>query len=183
MKEWHFYVINGNDGCLDLMEDRIAKRFKKLLKNTTTDLELGLQPMITKGEREMLIKIVDCKNRKAIEILLAIFYSQENMDPLCRYIRLAFGMIAELWSSRLLFKSDHNESWFCMHVYSAVFGNAFIYDNKFISKRADCYLNITKEFEDINNPHVDFILRTINDDSDYLSAKEKPGFKGVKNDI
>ncbi|KAI8076928.1 hypothetical protein BDF21DRAFT_464133 [Thamnidium elegans] len=173
----------GNDGYLDLMEDRIAGRFKKCLKETTNDLELGLQPMITKGEREMLMKIADCKSRKDIEKLLAIFYSQENMDPLCRYIRLAFGTIAELWSSRLLLKSDHNESWFRMHVYSAVFDNAFIYDDKFTSKRADCYSNITKEFEDINNQRVDFILRSINDDNDYLSAEEKPGLKGVKSDI
>lgn len=120
------------------------------------------------------------RHRKDIEKLLAIFYSQENMDPLCRYIRLAFGTIAELWSSCLLLKSDHNESWFRMHVYSVVFDNAFIYDDKLTSKRADCYSNITKEFEDINNQRVDFILRSINDDNDYLSAEEKPGLKGVK---
>lgn len=100
--------------------------------------------MITKGEREMLMKIADCKSRKDIEKLLAIFYSQENMDPLCRYIRLAFGIIAELWSLHLLLKSDHNESWFRMHAYSAVFDNAFIYDDKFTSKRADFYSNIAK---------------------------------------
>ncbi|KAG2216060.1 hypothetical protein INT45_012961 [Circinella minor] len=107
------------------------------------------------GEREMLIKIADCKSRNDIGKLLAIFYPQENMDPLYRYIRLAF----------------------------AIFDNAFIYDDKFTSKRADCYSNITKKFEDINNQHVDFILRSINDNSDYLSAEEKPGFKGVKNYI
>lgn len=70
-----------------------------------------------------------------------------------------------------------------MHAYSAVFDNAFIYDDKFTSKRADCYSNITEEFEDINNQRVDFILRSINDNNDYLSAEEKPDLKSVKSDI
>ncbi|KAI8326728.1 hypothetical protein EDC96DRAFT_613066 [Choanephora cucurbitarum] len=49
--------------------------------------------------------------------------------------------------------------------------------------RADCYSNIIKEFEDVNNQRVDFILRNINDDDDYFSAEEKPTLKGVKNDL
>ncbi|KAI9244786.1 hypothetical protein EDC94DRAFT_688877 [Helicostylum pulchrum] len=59
----------GNGGYLDLTEDRIARRFKKCLKETTYDLELGLQPMITKGEKEMLMKIADCKSREDIETM------------------------------------------------------------------------------------------------------------------
>ncbi|CAO3645412.1 unnamed protein product [Mucor hiemalis] len=118
-----------------------------------------------------------------INNLLAIFYADITMDPLCRYIRLALATVAELWSSHLLLKPDHNESWFRTHIYSAVFDNAFIYDNKFTSKRADCYSNITKEFDDVDNQRVDFILRNINDDNDYLSSEEKPSLKGVKSDM
>lgn len=59
----------GNGGYLDLTEDRIARRFKKCLKETTYDLELGLQPMITKGEKEMLMKIADFKSREDIETM------------------------------------------------------------------------------------------------------------------
>lgn len=58
-----------------------------------------------------------------------------------------------------------------------------MYDDKFTSKRADCYSNLTKEFEDVDNQRVDFILRSINDDNDYLSAEEKPSLKGVKGDM
>ncbi|KAI9486104.1 MAG: hypothetical protein EXX96DRAFT_592921 [Benjaminiella poitrasii] len=83
------------------------------------------------------------------------------MDPLSRYIRLAFAT-------------------FCIRVYSAVFDNAFVYDDKFTTKRAHCYSNITKEFEDVDNQLVDFILRNINDDNDYLLAEEKPNLKGVR---
>ncbi|KAI7898814.1 uncharacterized protein BX663DRAFT_489759 [Cokeromyces recurvatus] len=170
----------GVDGCLDLMEDKVANRFKRYLKESIADLKLNLQPMITKKEREMLMNIAECKSRMDTDSLLASFYAQKNMDPLCRYIRLAFATVAELWSSSLLLKADHNESWFRIHVYSAVFDNAFIYDDKFTTKRTDCYSNITKEFEDVDNQRVDFILRNINDDNDYLSTEEKPNLKEGK---
>ncbi|KAI9256288.1 hypothetical protein EDC94DRAFT_493886, partial [Helicostylum pulchrum] len=105
------------------------------------------------------------------------------MDSTCRYLRLALSTVAELWFSGLLLKNDHNEDWFRSHVYSAVFDNAFSYDAKFISKRTDCYSDITKEFKDVDNQRVDFVLRNINDDSDYLSTEEKPSLKGVKGDM
>ncbi|CEI95844.1 hypothetical protein RMCBS344292_10021 [Rhizopus microsporus] len=38
-------------------------------------------------------------------------------------------------------------------------------------------------FDDIANQRVDFILRNLNNDTDYLSAEEKLGLKGVKKDI
>ncbi|RCH94357.1 hypothetical protein CU098_008516, partial [Rhizopus stolonifer] len=69
------------------------------------------------------------------------------------------------------------------HVYDPVFDNAFIYDKTFITKRADCIPNITREFDDIANQCVDFILSNLNDDTDYLLAEEKPEFNGVKKDI
>ncbi|GAA5817048.1 hypothetical protein MFLAVUS_010584 [Mucor flavus] len=47
----------------------------------------------------------------------------------------------------------------CKHVYGPVFDNAFIYDKNFITKRADCISNITKEFDDIANQRISFILR------------------------
>lgn len=110
------------------------------LKDITDRLKLRVQPTTTKKEREMLMKIAECKSQKDIDKLLAIFYTQQNMDPMCRYIRLAFATAAELWSSRLLLRIDHNEPWFRTHAYLAVFDNAFIYDDKFTSKRADYYI-------------------------------------------
>ncbi|EIE81154.1 hypothetical protein RO3G_05859 [Rhizopus delemar RA 99-880] len=106
-----------------------------------------------------------------------------HMNPMCRYIRLALSNMVEIWSSDGLVTADHNESWYRTHVYGPVFDNAFIYDKNFITKRADCISNITKEFDDIPNQRVDFILRNLNDDTDYFSAEEKPGVKGVKKDI
>lgn len=173
----------GVDGYLDFMEAKIASSYREYVKDTAAELNLHLQPMITRKEREMLLNISECKSIHDINDLLARFYADQTMNPLCRYIRLALATVAELWSSHLLLKPDHNESWFRTHIYSAVFDNAFIYDNKFTSKRADCYSNITKEFDDVNNQRVDFILRNINDDNDYLSTEEKPSLKGVKSDL
>lgn len=85
------------------------------LKDITDRLKLRVRPTTTKTEREMLMKIAECKSQKDIDKLLAIFYTQQNMDPMCRYIRLAFATAAELWSSRLLLTTDHNESWFRTH--------------------------------------------------------------------
>ncbi|KAI8063437.1 uncharacterized protein B0P05DRAFT_555882 [Gilbertella persicaria] len=102
---------------------------------------------------------------------------------MCRYIRLATANAVELWSSRQLLKKEHNESWYRSHVYTSVWDNAFICDDYFNSKRADCYSNMTKELKNIPNQRVDFILRNINDGVDYLSVEEKPGLKGVKSDL
>ncbi|KAI9006245.1 hypothetical protein CLU79DRAFT_829783 [Phycomyces nitens] len=88
--------------------------------------------------------------------------------------------MASLWT--YILKENHNKTWFQTHVYSAVFDNAFVYDDQFTSKRADCYSNIIKEF-DVDNQRVDFILRNVNDDNDYFSAEEKPSLKGVKSDM
>lgn len=41
----------GVDGYLDLMEDKIADRFKQYLKETTDRLQLRLQPMTTKKRK------------------------------------------------------------------------------------------------------------------------------------
>jgi hypothetical protein len=40
-----------------------------------------------------------------------------------------------------------------------------------------------KEFENVDNQRVGFILRNINDDNDYLSTEEKASLKGVKSDM
>jgi hypothetical protein len=139
--------------------------------------------MTSLKERKLLVAIANCKSKKDIDDLLGELYSDKNMDPMCRCIRSALATAAELWSSPKLLKSDHNESWFRTHVYSAVWDTAFIYDDKFTTKRSDCYSNIAEEFNDVKDQRVDFIFRNVNDDLDYTSAEEKPGRKGVKVDI
>ncbi|KAI9486105.1 MAG: hypothetical protein EXX96DRAFT_626141 [Benjaminiella poitrasii] len=52
----------GVDGYLDLMEDKVANRFKQYFKESIANLELSLQPMITNKEREMLMNIAKCKS-------------------------------------------------------------------------------------------------------------------------
>jgi hypothetical protein len=105
------------------------------------------------------MKVADCKSRIDTDNLLASFYVKQNMDPMCRYITNR--------GSVLMFTRPF-------------FDNAFTYDDGFTSKSEDCYSNITKEIEDVDNQRVDDILRNINDDNDYLSTEETPSFKGVK---
>lgn len=172
----------GDHGHLDLMKVTIASRFREFLFKTMNDLNFKLQPTLTRQERDMLLEISGCTDIDSINELLCSFCANTSMDPMCRYIRLALSTIVELWSSDSLL-TEHNEPWYRTHIYGPVFDNAFIYDKDFITKRADCISNITKESGDIPNQRVDFILRNLNDDTDYLSAEEKPGLKGVKKDI
>ncbi|KAI7850411.1 hypothetical protein BDC45DRAFT_572905 [Circinella umbellata] len=174
----------GIEGNLDLMKDKIATRFHPYLPQLIRDFQLHLQPSTTRKEREMLILIAKCKSKCDLDKLLADFYTDATIiTPTCRYIRLALAISVELWSSGQLLQNDHNESWYRTHVYSAVWDNSFLHDKNFTSKRADCYSSITKEFNDAKNQRVDFILRNINDNSDYLSTEEKPTLKGIKADF
>jgi hypothetical protein len=59
----------------------------------------------------------------------------------------------------------------------------FLNDRKFNAKRAGCYSSTTKQFSNIGNQRIDFILRSINDENDYVSSEEKSGRKGVKADL
>lgn len=173
----------GEEGKFDFTSDKISKRYQPFVSGLKRELDLDLQPLATSKEREMLISISKCKNKDDIDDLLEKFYKDRNMDCMCKYIRLAFANATELWASRQLSNINHNESWFRTNVYSFIWDKIFLSDDKFISKRADCYSNTTKQFNNIDNQRVDFILRNINDNNDYVSAEEKPGRKGVKSDL
>jgi hypothetical protein len=99
---------------------KFSQRYKPHLKLLIKQLNLHLQPMTSLKERKLLVATANCKSKKDIDDLLGELYSDKNMDPMCRCIRLALATAAELWSSRKLLKSDHNESWFRTHVYLAV---------------------------------------------------------------
>jgi hypothetical protein len=69
------------------------------------------------------------------------------------------------------------------NVYSFIWERLFLIDDKSISKRVEFYSNTTKQLGDFDNQHVNFILRNISDDNDYVSVEEKSSRKGVKSDI
>ncbi|KAI8989982.1 hypothetical protein BDB01DRAFT_848087 [Pilobolus umbonatus] len=128
----------GNQGHLDLTTTTIAKRFGKSIEN----FGLKLQPTLAREERDILLEIAGCTDITSLNRLLTTLHSDIDMNPMCRYIRLALSNMFELWSSDNLITADHNES---------------------CTKRADCISNITKEFNDIANQRVDFIIRNLND--------------------
>lgn len=68
-------------------------------------------------------------------------------------------------------------------MYSFIWDRIFLLDDKFISKRADCYPNTMKQFKKMDNQRIDFILRNANDINDYISVEEKPTKNGVKSDL
>jgi hypothetical protein len=96
----------GNQGHLDLTTTTVAKRFGKSIKN----FGLKLQSTLTRKERDMLLEISRCTDITSMNNLLAKLYSDMDMNPMCRYIRLALSNMVELWSSDSLVTADHNES-------------------------------------------------------------------------
>ncbi|KAG2230990.1 hypothetical protein INT48_002769 [Thamnidium elegans] len=121
--------------------------------------------MTTPKEREMLINSSKCKTKDNIDDLLEEFFKERNLDPMCKHIRLAFATITYLWSIRQLLNINHNESWFCSSSNAPT--ATLIQQNNFVK----------------DNQRVDFILRNVDDENDYISAEEKPGRKGVKLDL
>ncbi|KAI9470530.1 MAG: hypothetical protein EXX96DRAFT_584671 [Benjaminiella poitrasii] len=164
----------GNDGTFDLGHNKIPSRFRPFMKNLRHELKLNLQPCATTTEREMLIEISMCKNKQDIDDLLEEFYKKKDLGPICKYIRQALANAADIWASKQLSNPSHNEFWFRTNVYSFLWDRQFLIDDKFISKRAECYSNTTKQLSDVENQRVDFILHDINDDNDYVSVEEKP---------
>lgn len=173
----------GNNGHLDLITTKIPRRFERHFLQIKRDLMLPLQYIATIEERDMLLSISKCEEMTQVEDLVANFYSKKDLSSNGKYIRSCLAAAQYLWESSQLLKRDHNEDWYRLHLYSNVFDKAFMNDTEFESKRSECYSNITKLFEDEQNQRVDFIFRNLNDKSDYTTAEEKPGRKGVKKDM
>ncbi|KAL7310128.1 hypothetical protein PS15m_010923 [Mucor circinelloides] len=58
----------------------------------------------------MLLDIAKCKKKEEMDTILDMFYSRKDLNPTCRYLRLATATAAELWTSRHLLSKEHNES-------------------------------------------------------------------------
>lgn len=173
----------GNNGHLDLITTKFPKRFERHLTQIKRDLMLPLQLMATTEERDILLDISKCENMTNVEDVLATLYARKDLSNSGGYLRFCLAASQALWESNQLLKSSHGEDWYRLHVYSNVFDKAFMNDTEFESKRSECYSNITKLFENEQNQRVDFIFRNLNDESDYISAEEKPGRKGVTKDL
>lgn len=57
----------GEDGNLDLMTDKIAKKFEPYLQDIKNQLKFKLQPMTTMKERQILLDIAKCKNKQDVD--------------------------------------------------------------------------------------------------------------------
>lgn len=72
---------SGDHGHLDLMDVKIANRFRKLLFKTKNDLNFKLQPTLTRQERDMLLKISECTDIDSIHQLLVHFMQIQAWTP------------------------------------------------------------------------------------------------------
>jgi hypothetical protein len=110
-------------------------------------------------------------------------YSKRNLSPTCKFIRLCLASAQPILGTDQLLKGHHGEDCYRMHLYFFVVDKAFMNYSEFKAKRSECLSSITKLFDDLPNQRIDFILRNLNDENDYLSAEEKPTVKGVKGDL
>ncbi|KAI9247109.1 hypothetical protein EDC94DRAFT_664736 [Helicostylum pulchrum] len=154
------------NGKFDFSYHKVPKRCQSFMRNLKDELNMNLLSTTTSKEREMLINIGQCQTKDEIDDLFKLFFKERNLDPMCKYIRSVL-LNVDIWETKQLF----------------IWDKVFLQDNRFISKRADCYSNTTKQFNAVNNQRVDFIWRNVNDESDYASAEEKPGRKGGRSDV
>ncbi|CAO3668324.1 unnamed protein product [Umbelopsis ramanniana] len=173
----------GDDGHLDLTTAVIPRRYRKDLEWIRRDLQLSLNPLATSDERNWLLLISRCENLAEVDNLLKEMYSKMDLTPQCKYIRLCLASVQPLFETNQLQKKHHGEDWYRLHLYSFIFDKAFKSDTEFDIKRSECLSNVTKLFNDVPGQKLDFILRDVNDDNDFLSTEEKPSLKGVKGDL
>lgn len=183
----HLTEYYGDNGVFDVQQAKIPRRFTKYFSKMKKEAGLCVQPWVTLKEREMLIKISECKNKGQIDALLAAWYLETGLSCNCRYIRFALAACSELWSTNSLLKRDHGEDWYRMHLYSNVWDKAFMDDEEFETKRSECVSQVTKTLKETDKEtklqKLDFILRDLNTDHDVVTVEEKPSLKGVKADI
>ncbi|CEP12952.1 hypothetical protein [Parasitella parasitica] len=169
----HLATYYGEDGILNLQHAKLPKRFNKYLKKMKDEAGIGVKPLVTLEERDMLVEISNCKNTSELETLLSTWF--------------ALSASVELWSTKALLNKTHGEDWYRLHVYSNVWDKAFLDDEELETKRSECVSQVTKILKeakkDVKLQRLDFILRDMNNDTDVLTVEEKTSVKGVKVDI
>ena len=94
------------------------------------------------------------------------------MFPNINYQRTAINGLLAIWRSKRL-NDANDEGWLWLNLYSFIWDRAFLFDNTFYVKRAECYSVVIRKLkennEDLAQQRVDFILRSNYDESDYLT--------------
>ncbi|KAG1322993.1 hypothetical protein G6F62_009920 [Rhizopus arrhizus] len=183
------YIMN-NSSCKNNVVDftkPIPRTFRKAVPGIVTHYKFYLESAITLLERRILVDLSLCKDENEQEKLLNILFTQTNsMTENIKYLRVAINGLFDLWRSKRL-NDSNNEGWLRSNFYSFIWDRAFLFDETFFVKRAECYSAVIKKLqgqnEDIAQQRVDFILRSNHDGSDYLTSEEKPRDEEASYDI
>ncbi|KAG1144100.1 hypothetical protein G6F37_001511 [Rhizopus arrhizus] len=113
-------------------------------------------------------------------------HTQKVLTHSVKYLRVVINGLFDLWRSKRL-NDSNDEGWLRSNFYSFIWDRAFLFDETFFVKRAECYSAVIKKLqgqnEDIAQQRVDFILRSNHDGSDYLTSEEKPTDEEASYDI
>lgn len=175
----------GDHGFLDLAVSRVPYRFRDGLKDIRSHFSIPLQPMVTLEERRALLDFAGCTSDDDVDNLLQEMFTRRNTTSNIQYIRSAIDGLQSLWKSNRL-RSKNDEGWYRQNVYSYMWDRLFLHNDTFYTKRAECLSAVIKELqgnEQVAQQRSDFILRNLNDGSDYMSSEEKPGHQDIHCDI
>ncbi|KAG1408602.1 hypothetical protein G6F58_009468 [Rhizopus delemar] len=180
----------NNSSCKNNVVDftkPIPRAFRKAVPGIVTHYKFYLESAITLPERRILVDLSLCKDENEQEKLLNILFTQTNsMTENIKYLRVAINGLFDLWRSKRL-NDSNDEGWLRSNFYSFIWDRAFLFDETFFVKRAECYSAVIKKLqgqnEDIAQQRVYFILHSNHDGSDYLTSEEKPADEEASYDI
>ncbi|CEJ02189.1 hypothetical protein RMCBS344292_16202 [Rhizopus microsporus] len=183
------YIMNSSS-CKNNVVDftkSIPRTFRKAVPGIVTHYKFYLESAITLLERRILVDLSLCKDENEQEKLLNTLFTQTNsITENIKYLRVAINGLFDLWRSKRL-NDSNDEGWLRSNFYSFIWDRAFLFDETFFVKRAECYSAVIKKLqgqnEDIAQQRVDFILRSNHDGSDYLTSEEKPTDEEASYDI
>ncbi|GAA5800663.1 hypothetical protein HPULCUR_006099 [Helicostylum pulchrum] len=181
-------IIESGDcknGVLDFTKP-ISKKFKSAIPLIISYCKFNLTAAITLEERRILIDLNLCCTGEDEEKLLNSLFKKSNLSENIKYLRTAINGLFDIWQSKRL-NDSNDEGWLRSNLYSFIWDRAFLFDDTFYVKRAECYSAVIRKLkennEEVAQQRVDFILRSNHDGTDYLTLKEKPTDQEASNDF
>ncbi|KAI7866705.1 hypothetical protein BDF14DRAFT_1809082 [Spinellus fusiger] len=177
----------AKDGILDFEDVRFSQRHRKIVGAVLDGLNLSLLLAVTPMEWSVLRELGQSKSMNKVKELVGKLYQNYDCEEGVKYIRCALVTMIDLWESDRLRTARNNESWFRSNVYAGVWDRLFLPNDQFYSKRAECHSAVFRELKslghDVKNMKVDFILRDINSNQDFITTEEKPTNTGAAEDV
>ncbi|KAI8138754.1 hypothetical protein BJV82DRAFT_629506 [Fennellomyces sp. T-0311] len=173
------------NGVIDFTKS-ITARFRPALPKITKHYKFLLEAAVTLEERRVLMNLSRCKTLGDEEQLIQSLFSNSSQSENVKYLRTAINCLFDIWRSKRL-EARNDEGWLRSNVYSNIWDRAFLFDDYFYVKRAECYSAVIKKLKEqdptITQQRVDFILRSNQNGTDFLMLEEKPRDSNVLYDL